>query len=54
MLFVACGGHLTSAEGSFTNPGYPLTYPPSTECIWTINTSPGNNQYYMNLILNKP
>ncbi|KAF4529657.1 hypothetical protein B566_EDAN017693, partial [Ephemera danica] len=38
----ACGGNLTSEGGAFTTPKYPLSYPNNIECIWTINTSPGN------------
>ncbi|KAF4532436.1 hypothetical protein B566_EDAN014438 [Ephemera danica] len=38
----ACGGHFTSVEGAFTTPKYPRSYPNNIECIWTINTSPGN------------
>ncbi|KAF4524800.1 hypothetical protein B566_EDAN010175 [Ephemera danica] len=41
-LFTACGGQLTSEEGAFTTPKYPTSYPNNIECIWTINTSPGN------------
>ncbi|KAF0762933.1 cubilin, partial [Aphis craccivora] len=31
-----CGGVLDQYEGEFTSPGYPLFYPPSTTCEWTI------------------
>nr|CAD7455080.1 unnamed protein product [Timema tahoe] len=42
VLSSACGGNLTSEHGSFTSPGYPNSYPVNAECVWVINTSPGN------------
>lgn len=39
---LACGGNYTSAQGTITSPGYPNSYPLNAECIWTLNTSPGN------------
>ncbi|XP_035217484.1 cubilin-like, partial [Stegodyphus dumicola] len=37
-----CGGTYKSPEGVFTTPGYPLDYPLSMECIWTMEASPGS------------
>ena len=37
----ACGGTLTSAEGSFTSPNYPIGYPANAECVWIIQASAG-------------
>ncbi|KAM8939155.1 embryonic protein UVS.2-like [Pelodytes ibericus] len=33
---VNCGGTLTSSAGTLTSPGYPIRYPSSTSCTWTI------------------
>ncbi|XP_063226608.1 cubilin [Bacillus rossius redtenbacheri] len=41
-LNTACGGNLSSELGSLTSPGYPDNYPANAECVWVINTSPGN------------
>lgn len=38
----ACGGTLIAAEGSFTSPNYPGSYPNNAECVWILPTSPGN------------
>ncbi|XP_059488336.1 cubilin-like isoform X2 [Neocloeon triangulifer] len=38
----ACGGSLTSEEGSFATAGYPGSYKLNTECIWILGASPGN------------
>jgi cubilin len=41
LLFVACGGNLSSEHGSFASPGYPNSYPVESDCVWFIGTSPG-------------
>lgn len=41
----ACGGVLTSEEGSIASPNYPQSYPESASCEWTLSTSPGNRVY---------
>lgn len=38
----ACGGDLLSEIGQFATPNYPGSYPPKSECVWTIKSSPGN------------
>ncbi|CAG7721293.1 unnamed protein product [Allacma fusca] len=38
----ACGGTLVALEGSFTSPNYPVGYPMNAECIWNVQSSPGN------------
>ncbi|XP_069122184.1 cubilin-like [Argopecten irradians] len=38
----SCGGDFTAESGSFISPGYPNSYPISTECVWTISVAPGN------------
>ncbi|XP_039305004.1 cubilin isoform X2 [Solenopsis invicta] len=38
----ACGGNYTSEQGIITSPTYPNSYPLNAECIWILNTSPGN------------
>ncbi|KAK3572019.1 hypothetical protein QTP86_022249 [Hemibagrus guttatus] len=38
----ACGGNLHMESGAFNSPNYPGAYPPNTECVWTIVSSPGN------------
>ncbi|XP_003786834.1 cubilin [Otolemur garnettii] len=38
----ACGGTFHMAEGIFDSPGYPEVYPPNTECVWNIVSSPGS------------
>ena len=42
VCFSACGGDFTARNGAFTSPGYPNSYPQSTECVWTIQVAPGN------------
>ncbi|XP_071443305.1 cubilin [Hetaerina americana] len=42
ILSSACGGELIAEHGAFATPGTPGSYPNNAECIWTINTSPGN------------
>ncbi|XP_046392545.1 cubilin-like [Ischnura elegans] len=42
VLKTACGGQLRAEHGAFATPGIPGSYPSNAECIWTINTSPGN------------
>ncbi|XP_022107899.1 cubilin-like isoform X2 [Acanthaster planci] len=37
-----CGGDITATDGAFSSPGYPANYPVDTECVWTIQSSPGN------------
>lgn len=37
----SCGGVLSANEGVFTSPQYPVFYPPSIDCKWTIKVSPG-------------
>ena len=33
-----CGGHFTTASGSFSTPGWPVSYPIADfECVWTID-----------------
>ncbi|XP_050407117.2 cubilin, partial [Patella vulgata] len=39
----SCGGVFTAQSGSFTSPSYPNSYPAATECVWTIQSSPGNS-----------
>ncbi|XP_023561215.1 cubilin [Octodon degus] len=38
----ACGGSFHMAAGIFETPGYPDVYPPNTECVWNIRSSPSN------------
>ena len=38
----ACGGDLRSESGRVTSPGYPDSYPPAVECVWSLEASPGN------------
>ncbi|XP_075684851.1 cubilin [Rhinoderma darwinii] len=38
----ACGGTLHMENGAFNSPNYPDIYPPNTECVWNILSSPGN------------
>ncbi|XP_044150585.1 LOW QUALITY PROTEIN: cubilin [Bufo gargarizans] len=42
----ACGGTLHMENGVFNSPSYPDNYPASTECVWTILSSPGNRSCY--------
>ncbi|KAI4498132.1 hypothetical protein M0802_006618 [Mischocyttarus mexicanus] len=42
VLNSACGGNYTSEHGSIASPNYPNSYPLNSECIWILNTSPGN------------
>ncbi|XP_015589651.1 cubilin [Cephus cinctus] len=42
VLNTACGGNYTSEHGTISSPGYPNSYPKNVECVWIINTSPGN------------
>lgn len=37
----ACGGDLSSENGLFASPNYPDSYPPDSECIWTVKSAPG-------------
>uniref|UniRef100_A0A8C6UCD1 Membrane frizzled-related protein n=1 Tax=Neogobius melanostomus TaxID=47308 RepID=A0A8C6UCD1_9GOBI len=36
----SCGGVLTDAEGSFSSPNHPGSYPPNTVCVWVIRAAP--------------
>lgn len=36
----SCGGVLTDAEGSFSSPNHPGSYPPNTLCVWVIRAAP--------------
>ncbi|KAL8573023.1 hypothetical protein ACOMHN_010453 [Nucella lapillus] len=38
----SCGGDFTVSNEAFVSPSYPDSYPASTECVWTMRTSPGN------------
>ncbi|XP_004860031.1 cubilin [Heterocephalus glaber] len=38
----ACGGNFHRATGTFETPSYPDVYPPNSECVWSIISSPGN------------
>ncbi|EFN89302.1 Cubilin, partial [Harpegnathos saltator] len=42
VLNTACGGNYTSEQGMITSPSYPNSYPLNSECVWILNTSPGN------------
>ncbi|GBP07555.1 Cubilin [Eumeta japonica] len=44
-LSTACGGSLTSEEGSLASPNYPDSYPATSSCEWILSTSPGNKVY---------
>ncbi|KAG6453574.1 hypothetical protein O3G_MSEX008219 [Manduca sexta] len=41
----ACGGTLTSEEGTIASPNYPRPYPADAHCEWILKTSPGNKVY---------
>lgn len=43
----ACGGSLTSEEGTIASPNYPSSYPAYSNCEWTLSTAPGNRVYIM-------
>ena len=36
-----CGGILTNDNGFLSSPGYPNSYQPNSNCVWTIRASPG-------------
>ncbi|CAK1578705.1 unnamed protein product [Parnassius mnemosyne] len=40
-LTSACGGVLTSEEGTIASPNYPQSYPIGSDCEWILSTSPG-------------
>ncbi|KAL0113327.1 hypothetical protein PUN28_012468 [Cardiocondyla obscurior] len=42
VMNTACGGNYTSEQGIITSPSYPNSYPLNAECVWILNTSPGN------------
>ncbi|KAK0071942.1 hypothetical protein PV325_012125 [Microctonus aethiopoides] len=42
VLNSACGGNYYSESGTLTSPMYPDSYPLNVECIWILNTAPGN------------
>ncbi|CAK1578706.1 unnamed protein product [Parnassius mnemosyne] len=44
-LTSACGGVLTSEEGTIASPNYPQSYPFGSDCEWILSTSPGNRVY---------
>ncbi|KAI5643882.1 CUB domain-containing protein [Phthorimaea operculella] len=44
-IMSACGGVLTSEEGSIASPNYPQSYPIDSNCEWILSTSPGNKVY---------
>uniref|UniRef100_A0A8C9THJ0 Suppressor of tumorigenicity 14 protein homolog n=1 Tax=Scleropages formosus TaxID=113540 RepID=A0A8C9THJ0_SCLFO len=37
----ACGSHLTGLKGTFKSPEFPSYYPPSVDCVWTIEVPAG-------------
>ncbi|XP_050561143.1 cubilin-like [Spodoptera frugiperda] len=41
----ACGGTLTSEEGTIASPNYPGPYPINSDCEWILKASPGNTAY---------
>ncbi|XP_028157640.1 cubilin homolog [Ostrinia furnacalis] len=43
----ACGGTLTSEEGAISSPNYPNPYPPNSDCVWILGTSPGNRVFML-------
>lgn len=38
---------MTSVNGSFSSPNFPLEYPPNKRCIWEI-TAPKDHQIFLN------
>ncbi|KAA0704371.1 Bone morphogenetic protein 1 [Triplophysa tibetana] len=44
----ACGGFMTSLNGSFTSPGWPQEYPPNKNCVWQLIAP---TQYRITLLL---
>ncbi|XP_057337332.1 cubilin-like isoform X2 [Microplitis mediator] len=42
VLNSACGGSYLSEAGTISSPSYPDSYPLNAECVWELNTSPGN------------
>ena len=38
-----CGGWLFAREGNLSSPNFPLFYPPTTNCAWTIQVSFAQN-----------
>ncbi|PAV89968.1 hypothetical protein WR25_10546 [Diploscapter pachys] len=36
-----CGGPIYGDSGTLQSPGYPDSYPPNTDCLWTIHVSKG-------------
>ncbi|XP_068628109.1 cubilin-like [Battus philenor] len=44
-LISACGGQLSSEEGTIASANYPQSYPYDTDCEWILTTSPGNKVY---------
>ncbi|XP_075972498.1 cubilin homolog [Anticarsia gemmatalis] len=43
----ACGGRLTSEEGSVASPAYPSPYPANLDCEWILQASEGNKAFIM-------
>lgn len=41
VLFIDCGGDLTTPTGTIMSPNYPGQYAHSRECIWRITVQPG-------------
>ncbi|XP_046451773.1 cubilin-like isoform X2 [Daphnia pulex] len=39
---IGCGGRLAKPFGIFKSPGYPVSYPFKTDCVWEIETEPGS------------
>ncbi|KAF0296268.1 Cubilin [Amphibalanus amphitrite] len=42
-----CGGSYHTAYGEITSPNFPYNYPPSKDCVWTIE-APANQQIMLN------
>ena len=38
---ITCGQRHRDAPGTLNSPNYPLEYPASTDCSWTISTTAG-------------
>ncbi|KAH0568173.1 hypothetical protein KQX54_019308 [Cotesia glomerata] len=42
ILNSACGGNYSSEAATLSSPSYPDSYPMNAECVWILNSSPGN------------